>query len=104
MRGIPQPWEAALLALAAFRLTRLIGWDDFPPVARARAWLTRERSDGSFDRPVLAHFIGCAFCQGAWTTFAVWGAWAACQDWALLVCAPLALAAATGLIARTLDP
>lgn len=40
---IPSPWEFALLALAAYRLTRLVGWDEWPPVERARAWLIGER-------------------------------------------------------------
>lgn len=34
---IPDALTLALLALAAFRMTRLIGWDTFPPVARARS-------------------------------------------------------------------
>lgn len=39
---IPNVWTFALLALAAFRATRLLGWDTFPPVARARALLLDE--------------------------------------------------------------
>jgi hypothetical protein len=39
---VPAPWAFVILALAAYRLTRLGGWDDFPPIAAARAWLLRE--------------------------------------------------------------
>lgn len=39
---VPDWWQAAILALASYRLTRLGGWDAFPPVARARAWLIGE--------------------------------------------------------------
>jgi hypothetical protein len=40
---IPHAWPALVLALAAYRLTRLGGWDDFPPIYRVRAWLIGER-------------------------------------------------------------
>lgn len=39
---IPSAWTFALLALAAFRTTRLLGWDTFLPVARVRARLLGE--------------------------------------------------------------
>lgn len=39
---VPNWWQAVLLVLASYRLTRLGGWDAFPPVARARAWLIGE--------------------------------------------------------------
>lgn len=38
---IPDVWIFALLALAAFRVTRLAGWDTFPPAERARARLLK---------------------------------------------------------------
>jgi hypothetical protein len=40
---IPSPWEFLLLALGAYRLTRLGGWDEFPLAARIRAWAIGER-------------------------------------------------------------
>jgi hypothetical protein len=40
---IPSPWVGLALALAAYRLTRLGGWDDFPPIAKTRAWILGER-------------------------------------------------------------
>lgn len=49
---IPDALTLVLLALAAFRMTRLIGWDTFPPVARARALLLL-----SWIEPV------CTFCK-----------------------------------------
>lgn len=120
---IPEPWEFAALALAAFRLARLVGWDDFPPVARARAWLSGEvvtttatlnarmgvsaealTAVVSYRRPTLAHFLGCAYCQGAWIAGAVYGAWVAYPRATLYAAAPLALSAAVGIVARNLDP
>lgn len=41
-RWVPQPWEFAILALAAYRWTRLAGWDEFPLAARIRAWVIGE--------------------------------------------------------------
>lgn len=38
---IPDVWEFALLALASFRATRLLGWDTFPPIEKARDWLLK---------------------------------------------------------------
>lgn len=39
---IPSPWVAVILTLGTFRLLRLIGWDDFPPILKARGWLIGE--------------------------------------------------------------
>lgn len=47
---IPKVWEFALLALAAFRVTRLLGWDTFPPIEKARARLL-----GSWIEPVCSN-------------------------------------------------
>jgi hypothetical protein len=40
---MPSPFIALVIALAAYRLTRLAGWDDFPLAARIRAWAIGER-------------------------------------------------------------
>lgn len=112
------PWFATLvLTLAAFRLVRLIGWDDLPPVVSLRDRATgashqrslAERGNGHdlvvYRRPLLAHFLRCPYCQGFWVGLAVLAFYWACpRDWALLVLAPFALGAAVGLIARVLDP
>lgn len=107
MHGVPQPWEVILLTLAAFRLTRLIGWDDLPPIARTRDWLTGADLAGdvwTYKRPLLAHWLHCAYCLGAWASAAVWAAWLVDARWTLIVLTPFALSAAVGLIARKLDP
>jgi len=33
---IPSPWVGLVLALGVYRIVRLIGWDDFPPVELVR--------------------------------------------------------------------
>lgn len=119
----PSPLVLLVLALAAYRLTRLIGWDDLPPLLRARTWLvgaelhvsgssnqhaglTGEQTQATwtYRRPLLAHFLACAFCQGFWTSSAVYALWAALGHWTLYAFVPLALSGAVGLIAKNLDP
>lgn len=121
---IPSPWVGLILALAAYRITRLIGWDDLPPIAKARWWLLGARTVGTsastsagmgltsetttwvttYRRPLLAHFIHCAFCLGFWCSVVVYVAWLEVPTQTLYAAVPLALAAVVGLIAKQLDP
>jgi hypothetical protein len=120
---LPDPWPALVMALAAYRLARLVGWDDFPPIHRLRARITGEQTvtSGSINsrmgvtnerpevsvewrRPVLAHFISCAFCQGFWISAAVYTAWLFYPTQLMYGLAPFALSGAVGIIARNLDP
>jgi hypothetical protein len=120
---IPSPLVLLVVVLAAYRLTRLIGWDDLPPIVRARMWLVgaEQKVTGSanavagltteqpqvvwtYRRPLLAHFLACAFCQGFWTSCAAYAAWATLGRWSLYALVPLAVSGAVGLIAKNLDP
>lgn len=119
---IPGWWQAVVLGLAAYRVARLVGWDDLPPVEKARAWVTGETvqyvgdvnsmqgvstdkptTSYVFRRPVLAHFLHCAFCTGFWIALAEYLAWTWEPSWTLRVMFPWALAAVPGLVARNLD-
>lgn len=40
---VPDWWQAVILVLASYRLTRLGGWDEWPPIRRVRAWVIGER-------------------------------------------------------------
>lgn len=40
--AIPDPWPALVLVFGAYRITRFLGWDDWPPIYRARAWAIGE--------------------------------------------------------------
>lgn len=100
------PWpiwfQVAVLILGSFRLTRLVGWDDLPPVARARAWLLGARPNGTYRRPLLAHFVHCPFCVGFWIGLAVivsWWLWTP----VVIILAPFALNTIVGLTAKNLD-
>lgn len=114
---LPSALACVALALAAFRLTRLVGWDDLPPVVRFRAWALGERVEARsrpagqddvyvylYRRPLLAHFVHCPFCVGFWISVAVYVAWALEPRWTLYAAVPLALSAVVGLTAKNLDP
>jgi hypothetical protein len=122
---IPEPWEFALLALAAYRLTRLGGWDEFPLAVKVRAWVTGEEWVAgdpettlpgktpesaleelrpAYRRQTIAHLIHCPFCLGWWVSLACYVAWLAAGEWALVVLAPFAISGVVGLLAKNLDP
>lgn len=80
-----------------YRLTRLAVVDEFPPIARAREWITgRFGEDGS-----VAYLLACSWCMGQWLAFPVaatavlWGHTAWWQACALAFTA----SAVTGLVA-----
>ena len=82
--SIPDWYEAALLALAAWRIFQLVAFDSI--LDRARRYVTRHGDwDAEADpqeaklpaeyRRNLAVFINCPYCLGFWITLAWWGAW-----------------------------
>lgn len=85
---IPSPWEAALIALAAYRLWRLIAEDE----------ITDPLRDRLLGNEWASKLVECPWCLGAWVTAGWWGAWWAWPD-ALVVAVPFALSAAVGLVA-----
>lgn len=129
---LPGGLELVVLALAAFRLTRLIGWDDLPPVARARARLLGEtppayevsqpvwspeleqfvvmgtppddEAEPEYRRELLAEMFHCPFCLGFWVSLGTYLAWAAWPGAVFWAAVPLALSGAVGLAAKNLDP
>jgi hypothetical protein len=98
--------DFAILALAAFRLTRLAGWDTITHPARRR--LLGVGDDG---RPVpgrdpywgAAAFVHCAWCVGFWIAVAVAICWNLWPDATLAASIPLALSAVVGVVAKNLD-
>jgi hypothetical protein len=68
---VPAWLVLVLMILAAYRLTRLVAVDEFPPIARPRDAYVDRHPDGWF-----AYLITCPFCWSVWAaavvTFAVW--------------------------------
>lgn len=110
--NVPGWWQLTLLSLFAYRVTRLIGWDDLPAVVRWRSWLTGaywqiepdETGSWQFERPGVAHFIACPFCVGFWVSATIWVSWLAFPHVTLVAATPYALSAVVGLVAKRLDP
>jgi hypothetical protein len=94
--NVPNWWQFALLALAAFRVWRLLGEDSI--LARPRASFKRRTSD------YWDQFLLCPWCAGFWITLIWWLAWIAWPHWTLIVATPFAINAVVGLIAANLDP
>jgi len=104
---VAEPWEFVLLLLAAYRTTRLLGWDTITDSLRRRATRLGSWQGGPLPqqyRSGLDAFLHCAFCLGFWIGLAWWAVWLAIDEWALWAATPWALSAAIGLIARQWDP
>ena len=101
---IPAALTLAILALAAFRVWRLLSRDDLPWLVRARDRLVGAHGGVSepirFDRPTLAHWLQCAWCSGAAVSLLFAAAWWAEPRWTLYAALPLALSTVVALLAR----
>lgn len=107
---VPGVWEAALLALAAYRIWRLLAEDTI--LDRPRRWVLRlgddwqEEGDQVPDdyRGEWALFITCVYCAGFWISVSWWLAWLAFGDWTLLAATPWAISSLVVFQRRQLDP
>lgn len=91
----PDWWAFLLLALAAFRVWRLLAEDDIAAGPRARV---------NKNRPKLEYWISCPWCAGFWIAVAWWLAWVASHRWAAVAATPFAVSAIVGLVAANIDP
>lgn len=85
---MPSPYEAVLLALAAWRVWHLIALDDITD--RPRRYITEGRDK-------LLDFIECPYCGGFWLSLAVYLFWLWLPTETMYACLPFALN--VGLIA-----
>ncbi len=101
--NIPNWYEVALLALAAWRVFQLLAFDTIMEGARRRLFRVPKDWDGTSPittksyRETLALFVQCPYCAGFWIALAWWVAWLICPYETVLVAVPLALSA--GVIA-----
>lgn len=98
MKHVPDLWSFALIAVASYRVWRLIAEDtilDKPRryVLRLGQWQDGEMAPLEY-RAKLAEFLTCPWCLGWWIALAWWGAWLAWEEWAVVVAVPFALSAA----------
>lgn len=109
--SVPSWWLFVLLALAAFRVYRLIGKDTI--LDRPRAWLLRLPVDWKEGdrvpkgyRDKLGTFLTCPWCAGFWISGVALTAYCIATDWfewfSFLV-VWFALSAVVALIEKVLD-
>jgi hypothetical protein len=102
----PSPWQFLVVALAVFRLWRLLAQDDLPWLVRLRNAAVGARETAgvwTFRHPTVAHWLQCPWCLGAWLTVGWTVFWWLDGRLALYVALPFALSATVGLIAKRLD-
>jgi hypothetical protein len=93
--AVPGWYALALLALAAWRIFRLLAEDTI--LDRPRDRLTARLGDK------WELFITCPFCAGFWISLAWWLVWEAWPHWTLVAATPFAISAVVGMIASVLD-
>lgn len=92
--NIPNWWEFLLLALASYRIWRLVAEDVVLDPIRDRIVKTSKVSE----------FVACPFCLGFWIAVVVWLVWTAWPHWALIITVPFAISGLLALIAVNLEP
>ena len=88
--AVPNWYALVLLALAAYRIWRLLAHDTI--LDPLRHLLVRAESKQE-------EFLQCPFCLGFWVALAWWLAWVAWPHWTLVVAVPFALSALVALVA-----
>jgi len=109
---IPNCFEFALLAVAAWRTFQLLAEDDI--LDRPRRWVLRlgdwqppapgqrEQPPPDDYRTYWGAFLTCPYCAGFWISLIWYLAWLAFGDWTVIVGLPLAINAGVVLGAKTL--
>lgn len=97
-----------ILTLGTFRLWRIVAADTLPILMRARDWLLvgvewdDEGRTLYYRRKLLAEWLECPYCSGAWFSVAVYLLWLWTPEM-LYVATPLAISAAVGILRTRLD-
>jgi hypothetical protein len=97
-----EPWEFALLALAAFRVWKFLADDDILEPLRDRVLALYESNPQRAG--AIAGFLACPWCLGFWVAVIWWVAWLALPTVTLFLATPWALAAIVGLLASREEP
>ena len=97
--NIPEPWQFALLALAAFRVWKLIGDDAI--LDTPRDWALARLGDTWGKK--AEYLITCPWCAGTYIVLAWWGAWQLWSHATLVAAGVVALGAAVGYLGVGID-
>lgn len=105
---IPSPFAFVLLALAVFRVWRLLAEDTI--LDGPRAWLlgvpgwkpTGHETPPDGYRTKLATFLTCPHCAGFWISVSAWGLWLLTPWWTVTLAVPLAISAVVGVLGSRL--
>lgn len=84
-------WTFTLLALAAYRLTRLVVQDEILSPLRDRVW---DRFPPESTR--TGYLLTCPWCTGFWVSLLLFAAYTAASAVVIWFCIVLGLAAVTG--------
>lgn len=96
---VPDWYELILLALASFRVWKLVG--DDAVLDRPRDWVL-DRLDREGD-DVWTYFITCPWCAGFWITLLWWVAWLLVPYATLVAAALFAISALVGYLGVGID-
>lgn len=104
---IPDWWAFTLLALAAYRVFRLLSQDDILDRPRSwvlgyRGWKEGQPLPGTY-RDKAAEFLTCPSCCGFWVSLGWWTAYQLWPHGTTVAAVPLAISAAVIAVAFMLD-
>lgn len=101
----PTAWQFALLALAAFRVWKLLGDDAIldGPRDRLLDWMEDAPDEDGERGTTWTYFITCPWCAGAWIALSWWLAWLAWEEGTVFLAVPFALSAAVGYLGVVID-
>ena len=104
-----EPWEFAIIALAVFRVYRLIAEDtilDYPRrklLRLADEWEQEGDDPGDDYRVKWGIFITCAWCLGWWVSLGAFLLWIWLPTETVFLATPFAISAVVALISKNLD-
>jgi len=90
----PSWYATAILALASWRLWRLIALDTILDPVRDRLLSPRSLER----RFVIQQFVLCPWCLGFWAVAILWLCWLWTPSWTIGLCVPLAVSAVVGAL------
>lgn len=102
---LPEPWVGVLLALAAYRVFRIVGYDTITQPVRERVTGYKDSDElpADVERAYLAKLVRCPWCLGWWISLGVWLVYETWPYTTARLAVPFALSAAVGMIGRNLD-